>query len=769
MYYRMIRNDIMKSKAVTLMTMLFVTAAAMLVSLAAILVINLVGAIDTMMVQAKTPHFMQMHSGPVSEKRLATFAAADANVDAYQLVEFLNVDNSRIIIDGSPMKGSVQDNGISVQNKEFDYLLDLDGDRIEASDGEVYVPVSYRKDGIRLGAKALICGREFTVAGFLRDSQMNSLLASSKRFLVSRDEFEKLKPYGSLEYLIEFRLKDPSSLSTFESTYSNAGLEANGPTLTYPLFVMLNAVSDGLMIAVILLISLLVVAIAFLCIRFTLLAKLEEDYREIGVMKVIGLRVSDIKRIYLSKYAALVAVGSVTGYACSFLLREPLIENIRTTIGESRYAYVAPVFGLLGILVVFLTIMAFVNGILGRFRKISPVAAIRFGSAQEKGSGVGRFRLSRNKVPNINVSLGIKEVLSRVGIYITMLVVFILSVFIIIVPQSLYNTVSSRDFIAYMGIGECSFRIDNQIGGEDRAAEIAATMDKDKDIDQYVVLTTKNFRVITENGSEERIRVELGDHSVFPVKYIQGSAPVSEDELALSILNADNFRKKVGDTIALVIGGKKQMLTVCGIYSDITNGGKTAKAVFDDSSAETAWSVICASLSNQSIVNNKVLEYGTIFTDAKVTGVDEFVSQTFGSTIQAIKKVALMAIGIAVVITALITLLFIKMLVTKDRYSISVMKALGFNNSDIRWQYLTRAVCTLIIGVVFGTLLANTLGESMAGAVISSFGAAAFHFVGNPVFSYLLCPLVMAGTVVLAALGGTTGVGRIRISDHIKE
>ena len=142
MYYRMIRNDIMKSKAVTLMTMLFVTAAAMLVSLAAILVINLVGAIDTMMVQAKTPHFMQMHSGPVSEKRLATFAAADANVDAYQLVEFLNVDNSRIIIDGSPMKGSVQDNGISVQNKEFDYLLDLDGNRIEASDGEVYVPVS---------------------------------------------------------------------------------------------------------------------------------------------------------------------------------------------------------------------------------------------------------------------------------------------------------------------------------------------------------------------------------------------------------------------------------------------------------------------------------------------------------------------------------------------------------------------------------------------------------------------------------------------------
>ena len=68
---------------------------------------------------------------------------------------------------------------------------------------------------------------------------------------------------------------------------------------------MLNGLSDGLMIGVILLISALVIAVAFLCIRFTLLAKIEEDYREIGVMKAIGLRVSDIKKIYLVQYAAI--------------------------------------------------------------------------------------------------------------------------------------------------------------------------------------------------------------------------------------------------------------------------------------------------------------------------------------------------------------------------------------------------------------------------------------------------------------------------------
>ena len=50
--------------------MIFVVAAAMLVSLAAILVVNLSGALNTLMTQAKTPHFMQMHSGEIDSARL---------------------------------------------------------------------------------------------------------------------------------------------------------------------------------------------------------------------------------------------------------------------------------------------------------------------------------------------------------------------------------------------------------------------------------------------------------------------------------------------------------------------------------------------------------------------------------------------------------------------------------------------------------------------------------------------------------------------------
>ncbi|MBK3496381.1 FtsX-like permease family protein [Viridibacillus sp. YIM B01967] len=772
MYFRIIRNDISKSKLITLTTMIFVAVAAMLVSLSAILVVNLSGSIDTLMKQAKTPHFMQMHSGDINTVRLSDFAEQYSNVDEFQVLEFLNVDGAQIVIDGNSLVDNVQDNGFSTQSGKFDYLLDLDGNVINVSDGEIYVPVGYMKDGTaQVGDKVVIDGKKFTVAGFLRDSQMNSLLASSKRFLVSENDYAAIKGFGNTEYLIEFRLKDLSEIGAFETAYTSAGLEANGPTITYPLFKMLNAISDGLMIAVILLISALVVAIAFMCIRFTLLAKIEEDYREIGVMKAIGLRVSDIKKIYLAKYAVIAAAGCTLGFALSFVFRGMLLENIRLYMGGSENSSFALIFGIIGILFVFLAIIAYVSKVLKRFRKISAAEAIRFGTSQEKSAGAKHFCLSGNRLLNTNIFLGIKDVLARKSLYATMLAVLVISTFIIIIPQNLYNTISSKSFITYMGIGSSDMRIDIQQTDNisKKAVEIVKTLERDNSISKYAVLTTKTFKAKKEHGLEEGIKIELGDHSIFPVEYSEGRAPVKEDEIALSAINADELGKKVGDVITLVIEGKEKNLTVSGTYSDITNGGKTAKAVFSDNSADIMWSVIYAELSDKSLVGGKTSEYSDRFNFAKISGIDEYITQTFGSTISSVGKASYAAIVVALIITLLVTLLFMKMLVAKDRYSIAVMKSLGFTNSDITLQYVSRSVFVLIVGIVLGTLLANTLGEVLASAVISSFGASSFKFVVNPLSAYLLCLLMMICSVLIATIIGTSSAGQIKTSENLKE
>lgn len=358
MYFRIIYNDILKSKAITFITMIFIAVASMLVSLAAILFVNLTGSIDTLMTKAKTPHFLQMHSGEIDMEGLRKFARQNNAVDDFQVLEFINIDGVEIIINGRSLADSVQDNGFSIQSEKIDYLLDLDGNIIKVSDGELYVPISYMKDNTaKIGDKAVILGKEFIVKGFLRDSQMNSTLSSSKRFLLSKNDYEQIKGFGNIEYLIEFRLKDLSMLGSFETAYTEAGLEVNGPTITYPLFKLINAISDGLMIALIFLVSILVVIIAFMCIRFTLLTKIEEDYGEIGVMKAIGLPVWDIKRLYLAKYAVVAGGGCILGFMLSIIFRGILLENIRLYMGESEHSSIALLYGIIGVILVFLQLL----------------------------------------------------------------------------------------------------------------------------------------------------------------------------------------------------------------------------------------------------------------------------------------------------------------------------------------------------------------------------------------------------------------------------
>ncbi|MRS04096.1 hypothetical protein EG832_12885 [bacterium] len=80
------------------------------------------------------------------------------------------------------------------------------------------------------------------------------------------------------EYLIEFQLKDVEKIPKFSNAYSSSGLPKKGPAVDYNLFKTLTALTDGMVAAVIILVSLLINIIALLCLGFTFLATIEEDH-----------------------------------------------------------------------------------------------------------------------------------------------------------------------------------------------------------------------------------------------------------------------------------------------------------------------------------------------------------------------------------------------------------------------------------------------------------------------------------------------------------
>ena len=766
MLWKIVKSDLARSKLISLTLTAFVCAAALLISVAASIIVKLSGSVDALMNTAIAPDFMQMHSGEVDRERMARFAEKEPLVKSFQIVSFLNIDGAEIRIGEGDLSGSVQDNGLCVQSESFDYLIGNDGSVLQPEDGELYLPVCYASNA-DIGTQVYVCGKGFTLAGFLRDSQMESSFASSKRFLVSQNDYEALRDKGTEEYLIEFLLNDRSVTGEFETAYASAGLEANGPAVTYSLFRLLNSLSGGILAGAIILLSVLIVGIAFLCTRFTLLTKLEEDAREIGVMRALGLARRDVEGIYLGKYALISAFGCLLGLLFSFSARGLLLSNMSLYMSDGGDELIAAALGLAGVILLFCAVSAYVHGVLKRsFRASASETLRRCGNS----GGLKGISLAKLPVLGANVYLGLNDLLTRRKLYATFVIVLILASFIVVVPQNLYATVSSDSFIGYMGTGISDMRIDLQ-QAEDiavKAEQIEARLASDPSIERYAAFSTGNYAMRMPDGETESIHIDLGEHELFPAQYSKGSAPKNMDEIALSALEAKEIGKAVGDTIVIIRDGKECPLTVCGIYSDITNGGKTAKSVFSPDTGNLMRYMFSVDISD-GMENEKIDAYKEEFGFAKVSDVKMYVSQTLGGSINAMRTAAISSLVVALFVSVLITALFIKMLTVRDLRSIAVLRAVGFTAGDLRIQYLSRVAAVMLPAFTTGALLANTLGESLAGVLIASLGASDLRFAADPVRSYLICPALLAAGVLVSARSNLASIGETDIHNALED
>ena len=736
MIKKLIWNDIKQNKLLSAATVFFMAASAMLLALTVLLFSSLLGAIDGLIKQAEVPDFMQMHAGEFDEEAILRFAEGHPEIKQWQVCRFLNLKNSQLSLGDCSLFDSTQDNGISVQGQRFDFLLDMENKIPKVLPGEVYVPACYRSQyNLAPGDTFAINGQKLVIAGFLRDAQMNSMMASSKRFLVDESDYKRLLALGEEEYLIEFLLQDGTDTDVFATAYAAQGLPANGPAITKPLIRMINALSDGTMIFVIFLISLIVLLISLLCIRFILLIRMERDRKEVGMLKGLGIGKREIKQLYFSKYILFSGCGGLIGLLGAFLLKNPLAKQIQELYGTADKGLLTGSASLLAVALAEGIILFSIWRCLKKTDRLSVLEALFSLPEQER---------------------------KRDGGYILIGIVVAACTFLMLVPQNLYSTLSSPEFVTYMGIGDGELRMDVR-GTEDienATDTIALALKNDNQVEKYCVLRTKTYPAVLPDGKSLNLTVELGDHNVFPVSYAKGRPPKAGSEIALSTLNARELGLSVGDSFSLLIDGKRIPYKVCGIYSDITNGGKTAKAGPVQDDTPVIWSILYVSLKSTVQKEPWMEQYRQ--TGADVTDIADYVRETYGQTLRQIQIAAKVAAGIAVSVIVVVVTLFMRLIVEKNRYSISLHKALGFTSRDMEHAYLVKGLFPAVLGAVGGVVLGNLCGEGLCGQILKGFGADSFRFVIEWSQVVLVIPALSLAAAAVAVLAGISKVKQIR-------
>lgn len=766
MLRKIVQNDLINSKLVSLTIFAFIMFASFLLSTVAMIAVNLSSSVNLFLENAKAPHFLQMHMGELDQDRMTDFAQNNDLVLDYQTLPFLNLDSSDIIVNGQRFSENSQDNGFSYQSQRFDFLLDLDDQVIVPKEGEIYIPLVYYTNGVlKTGDEIRISGQKFLVKGPIRDAQMSSMLASSKRFLIHPKDYEQIKPLGREEYLIEFLLKDPRSLDVFQGDYAKAGLESNGPTITYVIIRLINALTDGIMVAILFLVSFLTVLVSLLCIRLTLLSKIEDEYKTIGVLRAIGMRLSLIKKMYLTKYVLVAFFASLLGLAISFALSKFFLENIRLYFGENESALPAMISAWAASILIFLVILFYIDHFLNRLRDTSPAAAINRGMVTDEASNLKHFKLRQQVFLSINLFLALNSILTRKKTYFTFVFILITASFLMVLPNNIYASLASDEFIRYMGLGKGQVMMVFPDG--EYFKHLKEQVKNDLEVEDVSFYDHKSYAFMLDETQTGKIWVTLAGEDHFPPLYTQGRPPQA-GEIAISALKAESLGKRLGDQMTLIVDQKKEDLTISGIYSDITNGGKTARASFSDDQSPSLMTSLVMNLKTGVSLEEKVAFLEKAYPNAKVYDIKAYRDAVFDSTLSSIRKASITAALLSLGLGFLITLLFVNMLVIKDRRQIAILKFLGFTSESIRNIYMLGSLFIVSICIVLGIILAGTLGQSLAGLFIQGVGIAHFKFDVNKAFVFFIMPILLMASVFIGTYLSACSIAHMKPSDHIR-
>lgn len=767
---RYLGNDLRRNRGVTIVLLIVLVLSAFLMASGALVMERLGGSVGRLSAAARPPHFLQMHQGEYDRRALDDFAAAHPEIADWQIEQMAGFDGQQITWTrpGTESRGdlseSLIDNLFVEQSAGFDLLLDRADAPAQPAAGEVYAPVGYeRLFGLRTGDVLTVgpadTGVRLRVAGFVRDAQMASSLSSATRFVVAPSDFARLRASTSApEVIIAYRLHDTAQIDGLQRAYeSDSALPKNGQAVTEVMIRLVNMLSDGLVAVAFVFAGLLLIIIALLNVRFVMRGTIEDEIHEIGALKAIGIPRRTITLLYLARYGAMALLACLIGGGLAVASLGALTSGIRANFAEAPVTWLtvlAPILALAALLALVLGISA---RAMRAVRRVGVVEALVQGrtTPARKSAASRKSHLAPSRGGRLNLRLALLDLRAERRRWGLVPAVFFLAALLITLPMNLLSTFESPRFVTYMGAPQSDLRADIQFvdpaagTGAEAMAKLRGQLDRDSRVTDVKAFATVLAETPGEEGWEA-LRVGIGDYSDAGLVYLSGSGP-RDGQIALSAFNAEKYGVGPGDSIELRQAGGTTRAQVSGVYQDVTSGGFTAKLQGEPPAEAERWTLF-ADVAPGADPAGVSADLDAANPAATVIPMREYVRQTLSYVTDTLRTAVIITLVFGIGSAALISTLFLRLCIGRDRQKMGVLSVLGFSTNEIIGQLHLKMLITVAAGTVLGTLVAATLGERLVGALISlaGLGLTQLTFIPQPWIVYALFPVLLIG----AGMGG---------------
>ena len=355
---------------------------------------------------------------PENNKQIEEWANSMPAIDARYSEVHIGVPSSNITVsDGSK---SISTNilvSLSTLPQDVNLIFGQNDESFTVQDGEIGLPINIKNTtGIKLGDQLTIdlegISKTFVVKEFFKDAFMGSDLIGLKRFIISQHDYDEIKQNVPEEKWIQFW----SFVKNSDENQSDLATEFSKSNILSDFdidktFVELMFMTDRILSAILFIVSLFLIFIAFLTLRFTIVSTIQDDYKEIGVMKAIGFTNVSIKRLYLMKYSD-PSVGGAIGLGISLPLTR--IMSVRVSeyiiVPDSGTGMIVSAFST--VIIVAITLL-FCSICMRKINKASAIDAIRQGHNGERFKASRKMNLHKSKVLPTTLFLAISDVLNQ--------------------------------------------------------------------------------------------------------------------------------------------------------------------------------------------------------------------------------------------------------------------------------------------------------------------------------------------------------------------
>lgn len=770
MFFRILKKDLRRKKTMNIILLLFVIISSMFAASSVNNIVSVVNGIDYYFDKAGMSDYSILAMDRNGVDTISPMLDSASSVDGYKRERVIYLYKNGVLLNG---EGRLDFSNaamlMSVDRAKLNFFTE-DNKKLESvKKGKVYISAntyynSDLKEGDVLDIKVGEASFRFEVAGLVKDALLGSTFMSNPRFIINEEDFKlyendpsTVNYAGGIFYI---DTAQPDSVKN-AITESSSILFDGDKEMMHTTYIM-----EIIVAAMIMIVGIFLILISFVVLRFTIRFTLTEEFREIGVMKAIGIKNRSIRKLYLTKYLGISVVGAVIGYFLSIPFGNMMLQSATKTMvlgNDSNF-----LLSILSSAAVVVIILLFCYGCTRRVNKLSPIDAVRSGQTGERFCKRSLLSLSKSRL-GAQSFLPANDVVSAPKQYTIITLIFTVCLLLIMILANTANTLRSEKLLFLFGTTESDLFITDHSYSMDIMGGTKTIDECNKDIEKILadngmpgkVHFEAWFQIPTEaKGIRENvIYLYCRDTKCSDYVYQKGTPPQNKNEIAFSPLTAKKFGVDIGDKVKLKINGKTEEYLITALFQNMDQVGSVCRLHEDvelidrEMSSAFPFQVDFDDHPDKDTIEERKEKLKDILNIEEIFNTAEFVNETTGvsDTIAAVKDLVLI---ISIVIIVMIAVLIERSFITKEKAEIALMKALGFKDRAIIRQHASRfAICAVISGIIAAAIclpITKLSIDPIFGIMGASEGV---EYLIKPVEVFVIYPIaVLASAVAGAAL-----------------